>query len=98
MHFVTGSVEGLGQPIIGCGYVMFVRSNASCNQRPADGNILMVDLRTSAGAGHDTTANTLACAMLLLTTHPDVQLWLAGEIAAVQTILKGDDVLLEGWG
>lgn len=49
-------------------------------------------------AGHDTTANTLAFAMLLLTTHPDVQLWLAGEIAAVQTTLKGDDVLLEGWG
>ncbi|KAK2593190.1 hypothetical protein QQS21_009119 [Conoideocrella luteorostrata] len=34
-------------------------------------------------AGHDTTANTLAFAMFLLAAHPDVQVWIAEEIAAV---------------
>ncbi|KAI0897018.1 cytochrome P450 [Annulohypoxylon nitens] len=34
-------------------------------------------------AGHDTTANTLAFAMLLLASRPDVQAWLAAEIAFV---------------
>jgi hypothetical protein len=42
------------------------------------GNLIVINF-----AGHDTTANTLAFAILLLAAHPDVQAWLAGEIEAV---------------
>ncbi|KAM0809428.1 hypothetical protein AB5N19_09771 [Seiridium cardinale] len=42
------------------------------------GNLFVINF-----AGHDTTANTLAFATLLLAAHPDVQLWLAVEIKAV---------------
>lgn len=41
-------------------------------------------------AGHDTTANTLAFAMPLPAAQPEVQAWLAEEIAAVQSTLDGD--------
>jgi cytochrome P450 len=34
-------------------------------------------------AGHDTTANTLAFAMMLLAAHPEVQSWVAEELAFV---------------
>ena len=40
------------------------------------GNLFVINF-----AGHDTTANTLAFGMLLLAAHPDVQDWLATEIA-----------------
>ncbi|KAI1775345.1 putative cytochrome P450 [Hypoxylon cercidicola] len=40
------------------------------------GNLFVINF-----AGHDTTANTLAFGMLLLAAHPDVQDWLADEIA-----------------
>lgn len=40
------------------------------------GNLFVINF-----AGHDTTANTLAFGMLLLATRPDVQEWLAAEIA-----------------
>ncbi|KAI0386948.1 putative cytochrome P450 [Hypomontagnella monticulosa] len=40
------------------------------------GNLFVINF-----AGHDTTANTLAFGMLLLAAHPDVQEWLAEEIA-----------------
>lgn len=40
------------------------------------GNLFVINF-----AGHDTTANTLAFGMLLLAAHPDVQDWLAEEIA-----------------
>ncbi|KAG8162982.1 hypothetical protein KVR01_007460 [Diaporthe batatas] len=42
------------------------------------GNLFVINF-----AGHDTTANTLAFAMLLLAAHPDVQEWLSEEIKAV---------------
>jgi cytochrome P450 len=42
------------------------------------GNLFVINF-----AGHDTTANTLAFATLLLAAHPDVQAWLAAEIDAV---------------
>ncbi|KAK3380678.1 cytochrome P450 monooxygenase [Lasiosphaeria ovina] len=34
-------------------------------------------------AGHDTTANTLAFAVLLLVAHPEIQTWVAEELTAV---------------
>ncbi|KAI0190105.1 cytochrome P450 [Astrocystis sublimbata] len=40
------------------------------------GNLFVINF-----AGHDSTANTLAFGMLLLATHPEVQAWLAEEIA-----------------
>ncbi|KAI1121847.1 putative cytochrome P450 [Nemania abortiva] len=42
------------------------------------GNLFVINF-----AGHDTTANTLAFCSLLLAAHPDVQAWLAEEIAFV---------------
>ncbi|KAI0539582.1 cytochrome P450 [Xylaria digitata] len=42
------------------------------------GNLFVINF-----AGHDTTANTLAFGVLLLAAHPDVQAWLAEEIAIV---------------
>ncbi|KAI3392482.1 hypothetical protein diail_5646 [Diaporthe ilicicola] len=42
------------------------------------GNLFVINF-----AGHDTTANTLAFGMLLLAANPDVQDWLAEEIAFV---------------
>ncbi|KAI1137607.1 putative cytochrome P450 [Hypoxylon sp. FL0543] len=42
------------------------------------GNLFVINF-----AGHDTTANTLAFGMLLLAAHPEVQAWLAEEIALV---------------
>lgn len=42
------------------------------------GNLFVINF-----AGHDTTANTLAFATLLLAAHPDVQAWLAVEINAI---------------
>ncbi|PLB54882.1 cytochrome P450 [Aspergillus steynii IBT 23096] len=42
------------------------------------GNIFVINF-----AGHDTTANTLAFATLLLAAHPDVQEWVAEELAEV---------------
>ncbi|ETS77360.1 hypothetical protein PFICI_11234 [Pestalotiopsis fici W106-1] len=43
-------------------------------------------------AGHDTTANTLAFATLLLAAHPDFQAWIAEEI---QAVTQGESV--EKW-
>ncbi|KAK6197116.1 glutathione S- transferase, nitrogen catabolite repression regulator [Pestalotiopsis sp. IQ-011] len=51
------------------------------------GNLFVINF-----AGHDTTANTLAFAMLLLAAHPEVQAWVAEEIAAVTR-----DNPVEGW-
>lgn len=42
------------------------------------GNLFVINF-----AGHDTTANTLAFAMLLLAAHPEVQDWLSREISSV---------------
>ncbi|KAI0968467.1 cytochrome P450 [Xylaria arbuscula] len=42
------------------------------------GNLFVINF-----AGHDTTANTLAFAMLLLAARPEVQTWLAEEITTV---------------
>jgi cytochrome P450 len=47
------------------------------------GNMFVINF-----AGHDTTANTLAFAMLLLATKPHVQEWLAQEVSEAVT---GDD-------
>lgn len=55
------------------------------------GNIFVINF-----AGHDTTANTLAFAILLLAGHPDVQTWLSEEITEVATNLMGD-VPVEQW-
>ncbi|KAL9108133.1 MAG: hypothetical protein Q9227_007110 [Pyrenula ochraceoflavens] len=43
-------------------------------------------------AGHDTTANTLAFAMLLLAEHPEVQAWMSEEICSVT-----ENAPLEEW-
>ncbi|OTB07871.1 hypothetical protein M426DRAFT_317762 [Hypoxylon sp. CI-4A] len=51
------------------------------------GNLFVINF-----AGHDTTANTLAFGMLLLARHPDVQQWLADEIAFVSK-----DQPVNGW-
>lgn len=51
------------------------------------GNIFVINF-----AGHDTTANTLAFAMLLLVNHPEIQDWAAEELHQV----IGDSVLEEG--
>ena len=42
------------------------------------GNIFVINF-----AGHDTTANTLAFAMLLLAANPEVQEWVAEELHTV---------------
>ncbi|KAM7214819.1 Cytochrome P450 [Rhypophila decipiens] len=42
------------------------------------GNLFVINF-----AGHDTTANTLAFAILLLITNPDVQEWVAEEVMAI---------------
>ena len=42
------------------------------------GNIFVINF-----AGHDTTANTLAFTMLLLSAHPEVQAWVAEEVREV---------------
>ncbi|KAI1821853.1 putative cytochrome P450 [Xylaria intraflava] len=42
------------------------------------GNLFVINF-----AGHDTTANTLAFGMIILAAHPEVQAWLAEEIAIV---------------
>ena len=42
------------------------------------GNIFVINF-----AGHDTTANTLAFAMLLLAAHPEIQEWVAQEVQAL---------------
>ena len=47
------------------------------------GNIFVINF-----AGHDTTANTLAFATLLLTAHPEIQDWVAEEL---QNWLPSDD-------
>ncbi|ROV97578.1 hypothetical protein VSDG_04593 [Cytospora chrysosperma] len=53
------------------------------------GNLFVINF-----AGHDTTANTLAFSMLLLAAHPEVQAWLAEELAAIQ---DGKDTAVEQW-
>jgi cytochrome P450 len=45
------------------------------------GNLFVINF-----AGHDTTANTLAFTMLLLAAHPEVQVWLAEELSAIEDI------------
>lgn len=42
------------------------------------GNLFVINF-----AGHDTTANTLAFTMLLLAAHPEVQAWVAEELATL---------------
>ncbi|KAH7130051.1 cytochrome P450 [Dendryphion nanum] len=50
------------------------------------GNLFVINF-----AGHDTTANTLAFAALLLAAHPEVQDWIAEEInAALQGLGEGE--------
>lgn len=43
------------------------------------GNLFVINF-----AGHDTTPNPFAFSMLLLTAHPEVQAWLAEEVASIQ--------------
>lgn len=50
------------------------------------GNMFVINF-----AGHDTTANTLAFAMLLLSAYPDVQEWVSGEVNRATAGLKGED-------
>lgn len=50
------------------------------------GNLFVINF-----AGHDTTANTLAYAMLLLTTFPEVQEWVGGELREVIKDLEEGD-------
>lgn len=45
------------------------------------GNLFVINF-----AGHDTTANTLAFTMLLLSAHPEIQTWLAEELSAIEDI------------
>ena len=52
------------------------------------GNLFMYNL-----AGHETTANTLAYAIILLAAHPEYQEWIAAEIDAVLT----DNSDIETW-
>ena len=52
------------------------------------GNIFIFNL-----AGHESTANTIAAALMLLAAHPEYQEWLAEEIQQVTGSLKG----AEGW-
>ncbi|MCJ1318707.1 hypothetical protein MMC15_004037 [Xylographa vitiligo] len=52
------------------------------------GNLFMYNL-----AGHETTANTLAYAIILLAAHPEYQEWIAAEIDAVLT----DNSNIETW-
>lgn len=49
------------------------------------GNIFVINF-----AGHDTTANTLAYAMLMLAAYPDVQEWIAEEIRQVLEVPEND--------
>ncbi|ROW18393.1 hypothetical protein VPNG_00168 [Cytospora leucostoma] len=53
------------------------------------GNLFVINF-----AGHDTTANTLAFSMLLLAAHPEVQAWLAEEVASIQA---AKDTPVEQW-
>lgn len=55
------------------------------------GNLFVINF-----AGHDTTANTLAFAMLLLAANPDIQAWLAEEISAIESTV-GQDLSVESW-
>lgn len=45
------------------------------------GNLFVINF-----AGHDTTANTLAFTMLLLAAHPEVQVWVAEELSAIDAM------------
>ncbi|KAF7510023.1 hypothetical protein GJ744_007127 [Endocarpon pusillum] len=40
-------------------------------------------------AGHETTANTVAAALVLLAAHPESQTWLAEELEEVQSNFAG---------
>ena len=53
------------------------------------GNLFIYNL-----AGHETTANTLAYAILCLSIHPEVQDWLHEEIVSV---LRNQKAGIEGW-
>ncbi|KAJ5738155.1 cytochrome P450 [Penicillium malachiteum] len=59
-------------------------SNASSKGLSVDeifGNIFVINF-----AGHDTTANTLSFAMLLLAANPDVQDWVAEELQQIDSL------------
>ena len=56
------------------------------------GNIFVINF-----AGHDTTANTLAFAALLLAAYPDVQDWVAKELRAVFGNEQGRDKACPNW-
>ena len=56
------------------------------------GNIFVINF-----AGHDTTANTLAFAALLLAAYPDVQDWVAEELRAVFGKEQGRDKACPDW-
>ena len=50
------------------------------------GNIFVINF-----AGHDTTANTLAFTMLLLSAHPEVQTWVAEEVREITRDISSQD-------
>lgn len=59
------------------------RPDQTLSKEEIYGNIFVINF-----AGHDTTANTLAFSMLLLSIHPEIQAWLSEEISHV-TKLNG---------
>ncbi len=56
-----------------------------CGYADSKSNIFAYNL-----AGHETTANTVAYALVLLAAHPQYQDWVREEIMQVQNILAGD--------
>jgi cytochrome P450 len=58
-----------------------IRSDQTLSTQEIYGNIFVINF-----AGHDTTANTLAFSLLLLSVHPEVQAWLAEEIDYVNKL------------
>lgn len=58
-----------------------LRSDQTLSIQEIYGNIFVINF-----AGHDTTANTLAFSLLLLSAHPEVQAWLAEEISYVNML------------
>ncbi|KAK5045471.1 hypothetical protein LTR84_009335 [Exophiala bonariae] len=64
------------------------RLNQTLSTEEIYGNIFVINF-----AGHDTTANTLAFSMLLLSAHPQVQAWLSEELMNI-TKHHGD---IESW-
>ncbi|KAI5928377.1 cytochrome P450 [Camillea tinctor] len=85
-RFLTGCFVPKGWTRIGAAAAIFKMPEKGLSANKIYGNLFVINF-----AGHSTTVNTLAFAMLLLAAHPKVQDWISEEIMTLTSDIQAEE-------